>query len=53
MYAWPSSATQSKSACTSISRVSASTSSCGGLGLTGETEISLIKRPTGDGSGKH
>ena len=43
--------TRSKSSCTSISRVSDSTTSCGALGLTGETEIPLMKHPTGDGSG--
>ena len=54
MCVWPSSKiiTWSKSSCTSISRVSDSTSSHGGIGLTGETEMRLMKHPTGDGSGE-
>ena len=43
--------TRSRRSCTSISRVRDSTPSCGTLGLIGETEIPLTKRPTGDGSG--
>ena len=45
--------TRSRRSCTSISRVSDSTPSCGALGLTGETEIPLTKCPAGDGSGEH
>ena len=49
---WPSSkeVTRSTRSCTSISRVNEST--CGGVGLGGETEMLLERRPVGDGSGE-
>lgn len=52
MCAWPSSnvITLSKSSCTSISRVSESTSSGGDIGLGGDT-VMLLLRPTTDRGG--